>query len=101
VHITTKVVSSNPVQSEVYSIQHYGIKLIENPGPTLRRLLLVKLKSSLRKFYGRHHDDELVNRYGTSLFVLFMLAIVLSVLRFTNSGIFKLFFALFICQVDA
>jgi hypothetical protein len=26
--------------------------------------LLVKLKSSLRKFYGRHHD--LVNRYGTS-----------------------------------
>ena len=25
--------------------------------------LLVKLKSSLRKFYGHHHD--LVNRYGT------------------------------------
>ena len=27
--------------------------------------LLVKLKSSLRKFYGRHHD--LVNRYGISV----------------------------------
>jgi hypothetical protein len=23
--------------------------------------------SSPRKFYGRHHDDELVNRYGTSV----------------------------------
>ena len=30
-------------------------------------LLLVKLKSSLRKFYGRHHGDDLVNRYGTSV----------------------------------
>jgi hypothetical protein len=30
-----------------------------------QRLLLAKLKSSLRKFYGRHHD--LVNRYGTSV----------------------------------
>ena len=28
-------------------------------------LLLVKLKSSLRKFYGRHHD--LVDRYGISV----------------------------------
>jgi hypothetical protein len=27
--------------------------------------LLVKLKSSLRKFYGRHHD--LVDRYGISV----------------------------------
>ena len=27
--------------------------------------LFVKLKSSIRKFYGRHHD--LVNRYGTSV----------------------------------
>ena len=37
VHINTKVVSSNPVHGEVYSIQHHGIKLIENPGPTLRQ----------------------------------------------------------------
>ena len=29
------------------------------------RILMVKLKSSLRKFCGRHHD--LVNRYGTSV----------------------------------
>ena len=28
--------------------------------------LLVKLKSSLRKCYGRHHDD-LVDRYGISV----------------------------------
>jgi hypothetical protein len=27
--------------------------------------LIVKLKSSLRKFYGRHHD--LVDRYGISV----------------------------------
>jgi hypothetical protein len=27
-HITTKVVSSNPVHSEVYSIQHYVIKFV-------------------------------------------------------------------------
>jgi len=27
--------------------------------------LLVKLKSSLRKFYGRHHD--LIDRYGISV----------------------------------
>jgi hypothetical protein len=27
--------------------------------------ILVKLKSSLRKFYGRHHD--LVGRYGISM----------------------------------
>jgi hypothetical protein len=36
--MTTKVVSSNPVHGEVYSIQHHGIKLIENPGPTLRQM---------------------------------------------------------------
>ena len=30
-----------------------------------QRLLVVKLKSLLRKFYGRHHD--LVNRYGISV----------------------------------
>ena len=29
-HITTKVVSSNPAHSEVYSIQHYVIKFISN-----------------------------------------------------------------------
>jgi hypothetical protein len=28
VSITTKVVSSNPAHSEVYSIQHYGIKIV-------------------------------------------------------------------------
>jgi hypothetical protein len=38
--------------------------------PITRKLLnqgflLVKLKSSLRKFYGRHHD--LVDRYGISV----------------------------------
>ena len=27
-HITTKVVSSNPVHGEVYSIQHYVIKFV-------------------------------------------------------------------------
>ena len=81
--------------------------------------LLVKLKPSLRKFYCHHHD--LVDRYGISMspmipdmfhlsyaligpflihdwspsFVLFLLAIVLSALRFADSdypfGIFKLF----------
>ena len=29
-HITTKVVSSNPVHGEVYSIQHYVIKFVSN-----------------------------------------------------------------------
>ena len=33
--------------------------------PTLLAFLLVRLKSSLRKFYGRHHD--LVNRYVVSV----------------------------------
>ena len=28
VHITTKVVSSNPVHGEVYSMQHYVIKFV-------------------------------------------------------------------------
>jgi hypothetical protein len=28
--ITTKVVSSNPVHGEVYSIQHYVIKFVSN-----------------------------------------------------------------------
>jgi hypothetical protein len=30
VHITTKVVSSNPAHGEVYSIQHYVIKLVSD-----------------------------------------------------------------------
>jgi hypothetical protein len=30
VYITTKVVSSNPVQGEVYSIQYYVIKFVSN-----------------------------------------------------------------------
>jgi hypothetical protein len=30
VHITIKVVSSNPVHSEVYSIQHYVIKFVSD-----------------------------------------------------------------------
>ena len=30
VHITTKVVSSNPVHGEVYSIQHYVIKFVRH-----------------------------------------------------------------------
>ena len=30
VHITTKVVSSNPVQGEVYSIQHYMMKFVSD-----------------------------------------------------------------------
>jgi hypothetical protein len=30
VHITTKVVSSNPVQGEVYSMQHYVIKFVSD-----------------------------------------------------------------------
>ena len=30
VHITTKVVSSNPVHGEVYSIQHYVMKFISD-----------------------------------------------------------------------
>ena len=30
VSITTKVVSSNPVHDEVYSIQHYVIKYVNN-----------------------------------------------------------------------
>jgi len=30
VPITTKVVSSNPVRGEVYSIQHYVIKFVSN-----------------------------------------------------------------------
>ena len=33
--------------------------------PLNQGFLLVKLKSSLRSFYGRHHD--LVNRYGVSV----------------------------------
>ena len=39
--------------------------LLANKEATLPRVLLVKLKSSLRPFYGRHHD--LVNRYGVSV----------------------------------
>ena len=30
VHITIKIVSSNPVHSEVYSIQHYVIKFVSD-----------------------------------------------------------------------
>jgi hypothetical protein len=30
VHITTKVVSSNPAHSEVYPIQHYVIKFVRD-----------------------------------------------------------------------
>ena len=30
VPITTKVVSSNPVHGEVYSIQHYAIKIVSD-----------------------------------------------------------------------
>jgi hypothetical protein len=30
VHITTKVVSSNPVHDEVYSLQHYVIKFVSD-----------------------------------------------------------------------
>ena len=30
VHVTTKVVSSNPIQCEVYSIQHYVIKIVSD-----------------------------------------------------------------------
>ena len=30
VHIPTKVVKSNPAQSEVYSIQHYVIKFVSD-----------------------------------------------------------------------
>jgi hypothetical protein len=30
VHITTKVVSSNPAHGEVYSIQHYVIKFVSD-----------------------------------------------------------------------
>jgi len=30
VHITTKVVSSNPPHDEVYSIQHYVIKFVSD-----------------------------------------------------------------------
>ena len=30
VHITTKVVSSNPTHSEVYPIQHYVIKFVRD-----------------------------------------------------------------------
>jgi hypothetical protein len=33
--------------------------------PRVHRAIVVKLKSSLRKFYGRHHD--LVDRYGISM----------------------------------
>jgi hypothetical protein len=32
VHITTKVVSSNSVHGEVYSMQHYVIKLVSDLG---------------------------------------------------------------------
>jgi hypothetical protein len=32
VPITTKVVSSNPVHGEVYSIQHYVLKFLNGPG---------------------------------------------------------------------
>ena len=77
-----------------------------------QRFLLARLKSSLRKFYGRHHD--LVDRYAISVsvcnqintvmqqlltlrcpVVLFLLGVSLSVFRFTDSyypfDIFKLF----------
>jgi hypothetical protein len=30
VHITTKVVSSNPVHGEVHTIQHYAIKFVSD-----------------------------------------------------------------------
>ena len=30
VHITTKVVSSNPVHGDMYSIQHYVIKVVSD-----------------------------------------------------------------------
>jgi hypothetical protein len=30
VHITTKIVSSNPVHDKVYSIQHYVIKFVSD-----------------------------------------------------------------------
>jgi hypothetical protein len=39
--------------------RYIGVRKLPNQG-----FLLVKLKSSLRKFYGRHHD--LVDRYGIS-----------------------------------
>jgi hypothetical protein len=37
----------------------------ENTKGAIRGFHLVKLKSSLRKFYGRHHD--LVDHYGISV----------------------------------
>ena len=40
----------------------YPIELAANKEATEPSFLLVKLKSSHRKFYGRHHD--LVDRYG-------------------------------------
>ena len=45
----------------------HGSSIVSGMSKLVFGLLLVKLKSSLRKFYGRHHDDELVNRYGTSV----------------------------------
>ena len=53
VPITTKVVSSNPVHGEVYSIQHYVIKFVSD----LRQVggfLQVLLVSSTNKI--DHHD---------------------------------------------
>ena len=51
--ITTKVVSSNPVHGEVYSIQHYVIEFVSDL-QQVRRFSPGTLASATNKTY--HHD---------------------------------------------
>jgi hypothetical protein len=60
VYITTKVVSSNPSDGEVYSIQHYVIKFVSD----LRQLgvFLRVLRVSATNKTDRHDIAEIVFR---------------------------------------
>jgi hypothetical protein len=72
VPITTKVVSSNPVHGEVYSIQHYLIKFVSDLAAGRWMYAKISYELMSEEIYRRHNNSLFRDIYVSAILSLFL-----------------------------